>query len=509
MKKSINILFFILSISLYSQNVRIGNVKVKMGVGSSYSYTSVKIGDVVIVPPSVPNFELTELTAFVGAEGAAKFITGGRGGQVVHVTNLNDSGAGSLRAALAITGPKIIVFDVAGIITLSSEIKHGTSTNTTSTFEDVTIAGETAPSPGITITGAEFGIQSGNIIMSYLTFRADETLTLKNAILARNWGADGYNLDGIYLNHLTISHGGNENLGFGAFVEGTRIKDVTIDYSMIGKTNGDGNILIGPNTQNVSLINNYLHDAKYRNALIGYGINDPLEQKEMINNVIFNAYTGPEIDRGLIVDVIANTFTSATGLPSNLNNFTLAPYYTAATGWTDTGAALGDGSYFVDGNIIQGLYTGGAGPYNSEILSESEVSRVYTGSTIASWETNRDSIAAKVLPTVGNSLYRETLDQTLIDNYYTETSDFTLPAKPTKTLTSRPAGYDTDNDGMPDEFETAYNITDKDGVKTFWNFGTYTITNTAGFTNIRMFLDFQAKRLDKKAGGLVGVITPE
>ncbi len=77
--------------------------------------------------------------AFPGAEGHGRYVTGGRGGNIVHVTNLNDSGTGSFRAAVTGGSNRIIVFDVAGVIALKSNL----------TFKDnITILGQTAPSPG-------------------------------------------------------------------------------------------------------------------------------------------------------------------------------------------------------------------------------------------------------------------------------------------------------------------------------------------------------------------------
>lgn len=85
---------------------------------------------------------LAQVPAFPGAEGHGRYVTGGRGGKVIHVTNLNDKGTGSFRAAVTGNSKKIIVFDVAGVIPLASNLTIGANT---------TILGQTAPSPGITL----------------------------------------------------------------------------------------------------------------------------------------------------------------------------------------------------------------------------------------------------------------------------------------------------------------------------------------------------------------------
>ena len=82
-----------------------------------------------------------KIPAFPGAEGHGRYITGGRGGEIVHVTNLNDNGPGSLREAVSKSN-RIVVFDVGGIIALASDL---------SIKDNITIAGQTAPAPGITL----------------------------------------------------------------------------------------------------------------------------------------------------------------------------------------------------------------------------------------------------------------------------------------------------------------------------------------------------------------------
>lgn len=103
---------------------------------------------------------LAQAPAFPGAEGHGRYVTGGRGGKVVHVTNLNDSGTGSFREAVK-SGNRIIIFDVAGIIALKSDLKIA---------DNITILGQTAPSPGITLR--YYTVQPGsNNIIRFLRIR--------------------------------------------------------------------------------------------------------------------------------------------------------------------------------------------------------------------------------------------------------------------------------------------------------------------------------------------------
>lgn len=133
---------------------------------------------------------LAQTPAFPGAEGHGRYVTGGRGGRVVHVTNLNDSGTGSFREAVK-SGKRIIVFDVAGVIALKSDLKIG---------DNITILGQTAPSPGITLR--YYTVQPGNNnIIRFLRIRRGEEKNI-------NDGADATwqrNKTGIIFDHCSFS----------------------------------------------------------------------------------------------------------------------------------------------------------------------------------------------------------------------------------------------------------------------------------------------------------------
>lgn len=133
---------------------------------------------------------LAQAPAFPGAEGHGRYVTGGRGGRVVHVTNLNDSGTGSFREAVK-SSKRIIVFDVAGVIALKSDLKIG---------DNITILGQTAPSPGITLR--YYTVQPGNNnIIRFLRIRRGEEKNI-------NDGADATwqrNKTGIIFDHCSFS----------------------------------------------------------------------------------------------------------------------------------------------------------------------------------------------------------------------------------------------------------------------------------------------------------------
>src|SRR5207247_8247988 len=139
-----------------------------------------------------------ELIAFPGAEGFGRFASGGRGGDVYHVINLDDSGPGSLREGIrSATGPRTIVFDLSGTIKLKSRLTLDKSA--------LTIAGQTAPGDGITLKDFTFQIKNAtNVIVRYLRFRLGD----QNKAVGAKGGDETLNtddIDRVIVDHCSLS----------------------------------------------------------------------------------------------------------------------------------------------------------------------------------------------------------------------------------------------------------------------------------------------------------------
>jgi pectate lyase len=155
--------------------------------------------------------------AFPGAEGFGAMSTGGRGGQVLKVTNLNDNGPGSLREAIEIKGPRIVIFDVSGTIELQSRLKVSNPY--------ITIAGQTAPGDGICLKNYDFVISADHVIIRYLRFRPGDNEGLE---IDAVWVSGGHH---IIIDHCSTSWAVDETLSVAG--DNPDLGNVTIQWCMI------------------------------------------------------------------------------------------------------------------------------------------------------------------------------------------------------------------------------------------------------------------------------------
>jgi pectate lyase len=229
------------------------------------------------------------LPTFPGAEGFGSDTPGGRGGAVYLVTNLNDSGAGSLRAAIEASGPRIVVFTTGGTISLQSTL--------TISNPFLTIAGQSAPGGGITIRGnGRTGIRvlTHDIVIRYLTARIGSGGQTNAILIASNGSTNIYN---IVIDHCSLSWATDEVL-----TTWYRARDVTLCWNIVSEgldcsthpkgCHSKGNLAGGyalseskqqPGAYNISLHHNlYAHNVERGPMLKGSGVYD------VVNNVSYN-----------------------------------------------------------------------------------------------------------------------------------------------------------------------------------------------------------------------------
>ena len=241
--------------------------------------------------------------AFPGALGFAKSATGGRGGEVVYVTNLNNSGTGSLRDALMVgrtDKPRNVLFAVCGRIQLTASLDIRNNPK----LGNVTVAGQTAPCP-VVVTGQDTFPGSPNMVMRYLTFLSDGSKTQDGVVMA---GFDPNSRDAIFDNLSTGWHsdevfdivGGDNGLGgkvrcanmYGSgkncprnftFQDSIAAEGVALGPSQSEDDVGKGFLTYG--ATNISLVRSLLH-SNYRRAPFIYD-----NTFEAVNNLISN-YSG-------------------------------------------------------------------------------------------------------------------------------------------------------------------------------------------------------------------------
>lgn len=242
-----------------------------------------------------------KLPSFPGAEGAGAVTVGGRGGRVIYVTNLQDRGPGSFRAAVEAGGPRTVLFAVGGRIHLESPV----------IIENpyLTIAGQTAPGDGITISGETVTINAEEVIVRYLRFRRGNLEREDDALNAVS--SPGR----IIIDHCSFSWGLDENVSFYRYMkerpDGSRkklpIEDVTIQWSISSEALNLHNHAFGATWggRNVSFHHNLFANNTGRVPSIGWG-----DGVDFRNNVLFN-WRHRNLDGGdaqSTINVVANVY---------------------------------------------------------------------------------------------------------------------------------------------------------------------------------------------------------
>jgi len=250
----------------------------------------------VLIEISISAASAFAIPAFPGATGFGSQTVGGRGGEVLHVTSLNNSGPGTLREALETkTGPRIIIFDVAGHILLSTPI--------TIKNPFVTIAGQTAPGTGILLRKEGLIIATHDVIVRGLRVRVGDENGLTNNRDGINMSTssatgDVYN---IILDHNSVSWAIDENVS--TWISSSKpykVHDITVSWTIISEGLNDSvhvdegaaagvtdphsmGLLFGPTgAYNLTLHHNLLAQNRGRNPRI-----DGVSKAEILNNVIY------------------------------------------------------------------------------------------------------------------------------------------------------------------------------------------------------------------------------
>lgn len=369
--------------------------------------------------------------AFPGAQGWGRFAVGGRNGSVYHVTNLNDSGSGSLRDAVS-SPNRIIVFDVAGVININSRIVFS---------RNLYVAGQTAPGEGITVYGDGVSFSGAeNIIVRYMRFRMGHK------------GSSGKDCAGIanganmIFDHCSFAWGLDETFSINPDGKGTTPENITLQNCIVGQglmTHSAGGLM---QTNHVSIIGNFLCDNSTRNFKIK-GIN------QYANNIVYNWSNGAYIMGG------DSEGSSYVNIQSNL--FINGP---AKGGAAFTGGNADFHCYGIDNwqdSNIDGVFD------PKEITDYNAATRVSTPYDYPALElTPGKTLLETNLPTVGASLpYRDMTDCYMVDEVLSYGKKGALISNEETLIYGAPSTWkmwggkkrvDSDNDGMPDEWESAY-----------------------------------------------------
>jgi F0F1-type ATP synthase epsilon subunit len=420
---------------------------------------------ITIVTSAGASFRASQ-PAFPGAEGFGANTIGGRGGTVFEVTNLNDTGTGSLRACVEASGARTCVFRVGGLITLNTQL--------TISNPYITIAGQTAPGGGITLKraagGNVFATQTHDVIIRYITARPGAGGENHANQIAKN-GVELYN---IIIDHNSLSWGVDSNIE-----SWYRVVNMTIQWSLISEaldcsTHSKGchskGLLIGgyqgseaggtKGSENISVLNNLMaHDGERTPLFKMCGVG------QVINNTTYNPFW-----------TFAHQQLSCDGSYVNwVNNYhKKGPDSTSTTDLKiipDDGGACYLGKTYMSGNY--GAGTGGAWSYgyNGTCAGRTDIVVTTPAAAPVVNTTNATSAYNAVLADAGNSRgvdcngnwynRRDAIDVRIVNDVKNGTGKIIDNQSEVGGWITPAAGVactDSDHDGMPDVWENSHGL---------------------------------------------------
>lgn len=460
--------------------------------------------------------------AFPGAEGFGKLATGGRGGQVIYVTNLNDSGTGSLRAAVEASGARIVVFKVSGIISLTKDLKIDNG--------NITIAGQSAPGDGICLKNYSVSVNADNVIIRFMRFRmGDEAQHEGDAI-------GGRFKNNIIIDHCSMSWSTDECVSF-YNNQNTTVQWCVIAESLRNSVHGKGAHGYGGiwGGKNASFHHNLLAHHDSRNARLGEYAGSSFALTDLVdirNNVIYNwghnsAYGGEAMN----ANFINNYYKPGPSTKAN-NGSTKQGRIFSIDKNKVKGTLVYDiwGKFYIDGNYVDGnsnatndnwtygvynQYHGSYSTYPSSCKDSNGATitceytipisnadkvdmKLNTPLDVANNVTTHSAVEAynKVLAYVGASLVRDAVDTRIITETENGTYTYTGSNGSTNgiidtqsdvggwpTYNTAAAPIDSDNDGMPDTWEDTNGLNKNsasDGASTSLD---------GSYTNVEVYLN--------------------
>ena len=412
------------------------------------------------------NFVPAQSIAFPGAEGFGKFATGGRGGKVFVVTNLNDKGDGSFRKAAEAKGKRIIVFAVSGTIHLESKL---------SIKGDVTIAGQTAPGDGICLADQPVSLGGDNVIIRYLRFRMGDKYQ-KGGMVDGSGSDDAFSATrrkNIIIDHCSMSWSTDEVFSVYAGDSTTlqwNIIAEPLNYSYHFETgdkdyehHGFGGIWGG---NHLSAHHNLFAHCVSRNPRFnGTRLGATQEFADFSNNVIYNwgnnnVYGGEAGN----YNIVNNYYKYGPSTNKTVRYRIVNPSRTESIGfgkWYVNGNYV-DGNIDVSNNNLLGIHMPKEGTETDKRALVQD--KAFAAEAIRLHSATEAYEA--VLKHVGASFKRDTLDERIINDVKNRTGriidvqggfphgaeyEQTKNAWPALKLLPPPA--DADKDGMPDEWE--------------------------------------------------------